>query len=211
MYRLLSGKLSIHVIRRPFFICGLAGVGQERKFDPVKQSNAMSNTINRVLERIPDQAKIGGVCAGLADYFGIDRTLVRVLFLIGIPAPFFPALLIYVILWIILPERKPWASPAYLSTEPLINQSSMNPYPSNNSNSNKSGSVVGGIVLIGLGVLFLLDQWFDIDLGDLWPLILIAVGVWLLFKDRIMKNGSPFNMDRTDNEPPKSNDPVNPL
>ena len=61
--------------------------------------------MNKRLERIADQAQIGGVCAGLADYFGIDRTLVRVLFVIGIFLPHFPAVIIYVILWIALPER----------------------------------------------------------------------------------------------------------
>ncbi len=76
-------------------------------------------------------------------------------------------------------------------------------------NTGKSGGLVGGIILIGLGILFLLDRWFDIDLGDLWPFVLIAVGVWLLFRDRITKPGSPFNnstpdTDRTESDPPKT-------
>jgi hypothetical protein len=42
----------------------------------------------------------------------------------------------------------------------------------------------GAIVLIGLGVLFLLHNlgyWF-LDVGVLWPLILIALGVWLFIR-----------------------------
>jgi phage shock protein C len=46
------------------------------------------------------------------------------------------------------------------------------------------GSVIGGLVLIVLGVLFLLDNYFDIRFGDLWPLILVAVGVGLLWRSR---------------------------
>jgi TM2 domain-containing membrane protein YozV len=44
---------------------------------------------------------------------------------------------------------------------------------------------VGAIILIGLGVIFLLDQfgWFHFDwFGRFWPLILIAVGVSVLMK-----------------------------
>ena len=44
---------------------------------------------------------------------------------------------------------------------------------------------VGAIILIGLGVIFLLDQfgWFRFDwFGRFWPLILIAVGVSVLMK-----------------------------
>ena len=44
---------------------------------------------------------------------------------------------------------------------------------------------VGALILIGLGVLFLLNQfdWFRFDwMGRLWPLILIAIGVAVLMK-----------------------------
>jgi phage shock protein C len=46
--------------------------------------------------------KIGGVCAGIADYFDLDSTLVRVIWLLAI---FFAGtgFLIYLILWIVLP------------------------------------------------------------------------------------------------------------
>ncbi|HKM83583.1 MAG TPA: PspC domain-containing protein [Candidatus Acidoferrum sp.] len=46
--------------------------------------------------------KIGGVCAGLADYFDLDPTLVRVLWLLAIFCAG-TGLLAYVILWIVLP------------------------------------------------------------------------------------------------------------
>src|SRR5438132_14158701 len=36
----------------------------------------------------------------------------------------------------------------------------------------------GAMVLIGLGVLFLLQNVMDFDMGHLWPLILIGIGVW---------------------------------
>lgn len=50
---------------------------------------------------------IAGVCAGLSDYFEIDVTVVRVLYvLLSILSAAFPGILIYVILWILIPSNK---------------------------------------------------------------------------------------------------------
>lgn len=150
-------------------------------------------------ERLRDEAILGGVAAGIARYFNIDRTLVRVLFIVSVFIVHFPAVLIYIILWVALPERRfGTLSEPLLYSNPTF--STMNPY--NPSNPDRSqGNLIGGVVLIILGVLFLLDRWFNIDFGDLWPLILIAIGVWLLFKDRISpRRNDPFNTDKT-NDP----------
>ncbi|HXY51830.1 MAG TPA: PspC domain-containing protein [Terriglobales bacterium] len=50
--------------------------------------------------------KIAGVCAGLAEYFDLDTTLVRVLWLV---VTFFsalvPGLIAYLVAWIVMPEE----------------------------------------------------------------------------------------------------------
>ncbi|BBE20697.1 PspC domain protein [Aquipluma nitroreducens] len=51
------------------------------------------------------EKKIGGVCAGLADYFDIDPTIMRVLFVV-IAFLGGASLLAYLIMWIIVPEEK---------------------------------------------------------------------------------------------------------
>ncbi|MBN8821211.1 MULTISPECIES: PspC domain-containing protein [unclassified Spirosoma] len=149
--------------------------------------------MNKRLERIADQAQIGGVCAGLADYFGIDRALVRILFVIGIFLPHFPAVIIYIIMWIVLPERRAdgVVTPSTAFSNPYF---SMNPYNPNKPAS-PDRSIIGGVVLIILGVLFLLDRYLDIDFGDLWPFMLIALGLWLIFKDRIRP---PYDTNNND-------------
>lgn len=54
--------------------------------------------------RDPEKGKIGGVCAGLAEYFGFDLALTRVLTVIGMF--FFPSLLlVYFGLWWLLPAK----------------------------------------------------------------------------------------------------------
>lgn len=49
---------------------------------------------------------IGGVCAGLAEYFDIDVTLVRVVYAaLSLFSACFPGVLLYIILLIIVPNR----------------------------------------------------------------------------------------------------------
>ena len=48
---------------------------------------------------------VAGVVAGLAKYFGVDPTLARVLYVIGsIVSAAFPGILVYLVLWAIVPE-----------------------------------------------------------------------------------------------------------
>jgi phage shock protein C len=47
---------------------------------------------------------IAGVCSGLADYFGVDPTLVRIGFVIATVA-FGIGVLPYIILWIVIPKQ----------------------------------------------------------------------------------------------------------
>jgi phage shock protein PspC (stress-responsive transcriptional regulator) len=47
---------------------------------------------------------IAGVCAGLADRFGMSRTVMRVLFVVSLLLPG-PQILAYVLLWILIPSE----------------------------------------------------------------------------------------------------------
>lgn len=48
---------------------------------------------------------LGGVCGGLANYFGWDPTFVRLGYvLLSIISAAFPGLLVYIIMWIVMPE-----------------------------------------------------------------------------------------------------------
>lgn len=47
---------------------------------------------------------IAGVCAGLAEYFGLDVTMVRVLYVVLSAATAFSGTLVYLALWILMPR-----------------------------------------------------------------------------------------------------------
>lgn len=49
---------------------------------------------------------IGGVCGGIADSLGWSPTVVRILYvLLSVLSAGFPGLLVYIVLWIAVPER----------------------------------------------------------------------------------------------------------
>ena len=79
-----------------------------KRYDAPAHPEALLNTgplAGRRLFRDTGTGKVAGVAAGLAAYFNIDVTLVRVLLLAGLFAGGFTFLL-YIILWIVLPEAK---------------------------------------------------------------------------------------------------------
>ena len=56
------------------------------------------------LYRSTVERKIGGVCGGLAEYFNIDPTIVRLLFVLGlllVGGTFWA----YLVMWIVIPEE----------------------------------------------------------------------------------------------------------
>lgn len=59
----------------------------------------------RKLYRSPTNKKIAGVCGGLAEYFGVDATIIRVIFVILLLPGGLPGLIPYLILWLIMPLR----------------------------------------------------------------------------------------------------------
>jgi phage shock protein C len=64
--------------------------------------------MNKRLYRSKTKKMIAGVCGGLADYFEIDVSLVRLIFVaISLITAVIPMLIFYVIAWIILPVEEP--------------------------------------------------------------------------------------------------------
>jgi len=62
------------------------------------------------LHRSRNEKMIGGVCGGLGEYFGIDPTIVRVLW-VAITLIGGAGILAYLILWIIMPLDPPGPVP----------------------------------------------------------------------------------------------------
>ena len=74
-----------------------------RPLNNTEQSNVGQKSTRRFVRSIDDKA-IAGVCGGIAEYFGIDSTLVRIIFVVGVIAGFSTGLL-YFVLWIVTAKQ----------------------------------------------------------------------------------------------------------
>jgi phage shock protein C len=125
---------------------------------------------------------IGGVAGGIGEYLDVDPVLVRILFVVA----FFAGgvgIVAYIIAWIIIPEQPRENA---MSMPPDPQQANIPPQPQQSSKyeeEHRRGSIVGGLVLLVLGLLFLGQNFLpDFNFGDWWPLILVAIGAGLLYK-----------------------------
>ncbi|RLD56575.1 MAG: PspC domain-containing protein [Bacteroidetes bacterium] len=146
------------------------------------------------LYRSSSNSVIGGVCGGLAEYLNADPVIFRVLFVLAILIGG-GGLLLYVILWIVIPLKEaPIIQSAKFNSSTNYNNSNMENYDKNpepkkqdadvNKKQKNDGNLWGGMILITLGALFLIDRFVPrIDFGDLWPLILIVIGVVLIMRN----------------------------
>jgi len=99
------------------FAIGIIGLPED--FDIVDDSSkdeSKKTEKSRRLYRNPDDRILGGVGGGLAAYFGIDPTVVRLLLVITF---FFSGPLIYIVLWLIVPEAKTTAQKLEMRGEPV--------------------------------------------------------------------------------------------
>lgn len=129
------------------------------------------------LYRSRQDKMIAGVCAGVAEYYKIDSTLVRLAFVL-LTLAYGGGLIAYIVCAIIIPEK-----PVDYVEDMDASGSEANPFGSDNFSTQKKTKQLIGIGLVILGVLFLFDKlfwWFD--RGIIWPIGIIAVGAFLLIK-----------------------------
>jgi phage shock protein C len=74
------------------------------------------NATTRRVTRPVVGRKIGGVCLGIANYLQVDPTLVRVITVLLALIPPFPAVLVYLIAWFVMPAEELHMAPPPTST-----------------------------------------------------------------------------------------------
>jgi len=138
--------------------------------------------MERKLYRSRKNRVFGGVAGGLAEYFGLDPILMRVIFVIitlinGI------GLILYIILWIVIPEI-PFEM-AYKVNHDDNSQKSESHEPGLSSIEQKyesKGRIVVGAILIIIGALFFLEKMIpSFSFEDFFPALLIIIGIALIW------------------------------
>ena len=110
---------------------------------------------------------IAGVCGGVAEYFDIDATIVRLAWALTVLVGGF-GILAYIISLIIIPEE-PKGKSKKKETKVNINE--------------KEGMIIGGLALLFFGLIFLTSALGIFSWGIwkyIWPSILIFIGLILV-------------------------------
>jgi phage shock protein PspC (stress-responsive transcriptional regulator) len=145
--------------------------------------------MEKKLQRDTTNKVIGGVCSGLANYFNIDAALLRVLFVLMFlcaSAGFW----LYIILWIVMPAGQGIQNEAshFVSSDDTTEVSEETQSDSVKSPKPK-GSLVAGLILIGIGAIGLLHKYIpEINWDTAWPILLILLGLFLII---------PFNSKKS--------------
>lgn len=127
------------------------------------------------LYRSRSQKMLAGVCGGIAEYFNIDVTLIRLIWaIVSIPS-FGTGIIIYIIAAIIIPER-PYGQDYNVefidatATQPIDKSKIM---------------VIVGVVLIIIGIIALVSGLFPylwrMLRNAIWPIIIIIIGIVLIY------------------------------
>lgn len=149
---------------------------------------------NKILYRSRRNRVIAGVCAGLADYFNIDISLMRVLFFVAMLCGSF-GFWMYVILWIVVPEENilgPGANEQSRSQSSYDETIDITPKEEDEPNNEKktvNGAMIASLILIFIGLVALINNFTSLTwIWKLWPVPLIMIGVVILMNS--LKNNN---------------------
>ena len=152
----------------------------------------------RSLYRSRSDRMIAGVCGGIADYFEVDSTLVRLIAVLLLVVGNGVTFIVYIIMAIVVPEEplgvmaappvpsrsqpqapytessqaaEPTPQPPVTPTTPWVP-------PVSETKHHRRGGIGVGFFLIALGVAFLAAQFIPgIAWWNLWPLVIVAAGI----------------------------------
>lgn len=169
---------------------------------------------------------ISGVCGGIAEYYALDPTLIRLLAVLAAVVSFGGVVLVYLVMSIVVPESPepdvaqggaqmpqadseaqpspttatPLAVPLATSGAAASVESAVAPHPEapppppptvassdaaapESAHRRHGGGIVFGVVLVFLGLALLASQFVPgLELWKLWPLVLVAIGLNVMFR-----------------------------
>lgn len=141
------------------------------------------------LYRSENDKMIAGVAGGLGEYLNIDSSIIRILFVI-ITLLGGSGILLYLILWIILPAQSKQEATANDNIKNNVQEmkekaQSLAQEVRHGSHNNTSRTWFG-IIIIVIGTVFLLENLGIIEpftIKKFWPLILVIFGLAIFLKN----------------------------
>lgn len=124
---------------------------------------------------------ISGICGGLAEYFDIDPTIVRLVFVLlalfsGV------GIILYIIGIFVIPEENSvHTSDKLEDDDKKSTKSEYHERKTYRYDKKFGGEQIFGLIILCIGLFYLLNNFIPwLQLGKLWPLILILIGVIFL-------------------------------
>jgi len=138
--------------------------------------------MNRRLYKSASDRVIGGVAGGVAEYFDLDPSIVRVVWALLALLTGGVFFLLYIVMWIVVPVGPDVVGDeATEGAEPGAEGAAARPTYRHRRRGSGSGGLVFGLILIGLGSYFFIREYVTwIDTDRLWPLGLVALGLVML-------------------------------
>ncbi len=133
--------------------------------------------MNKKLMRTQHDRMIAGVCGGLGHYLGLEPVLIRLAFVLFTLAGG-AGMLVYLILWIVVPQEgaRAAAGPVQITGDQQQRTALL---------------VGGGLILIGAWTLLgNIPGLAWLSLHNLWPLLLIAIGVMMIVNYSKQREGN---------------------
>ncbi|VUT25379.1 MAG: DNA-binding transcriptional activator PspC [Candidatus Methanolliviera sp. GoM_asphalt] len=134
------------------------------------------------LYRSRTDKKLGGVCSGIGEYFNIDPTIIRVLWvIITVFTGFAPGIIAYILLWLIVPEEPAKIESSEAKVEGEVVDADVE-IDDHKDNKITSILVIIGVLLIIFAFfkyLFWFSWWIPIGWFSL-PIILLIFGILLI-------------------------------
>jgi phage shock protein PspC (stress-responsive transcriptional regulator) len=149
--------------------------------------------MEKKLYRSRENKVISGVCGGIAEYFDVDATLIRLLWAVTVLLGG-TGIIAYILCIIIIPEAPLKKTEEEVVTldddgDVIVESGGEETAMDKNENKNKNGGYVVGLMFIAIGLMFIARRifwWLNIDFAwDLfWPALLVLFGMYLIVKKR---------------------------
>lgn len=150
--------------------------------------------LKKTLHRSQTDKILAGVCGGLAEYFEIDSTIIRLLFIL-IVAMGGSGLLVYLLLWLIMPKNagetavinearvKEFANEIKEKANDLREEFKKEKAIDTTAKERRHSGLFGWILII-LGGIFLANNfmpyWMRAHMVSYWPFLLVLLGVVII-------------------------------
>jgi len=126
---------------------------------------------------------LGGVCGGLGEYFDVDPVLIRLLFLISIIAGGI-GFVVYLFAWLVIPNDPKCEHENVKDEIKEAAQDVADAVKTGVRNKKDDNRAIIGIIILIFGLLLLVKNITGLHFWNyFWPIILIVLGLFVLFKD----------------------------